>query len=43
MQLKKLLNQNKPVRQLAKQFKVTDTQIIRIRNGVNWSAVKAAK
>ena len=43
MLLKKLLNQNKPVRQLAKQFKVTDTQIIRIRKGENWGGVKAAR
>ena len=43
MLLKKLLNQNKPVRQLAKQFKVTDTQIIRIRKGENWGHIDAAK
>lgn len=42
MLLKKLLKQDKPVRQLAKQFKVTDTQIIRIRKGENWGNVKAA-
>jgi hypothetical protein len=42
MLLKKLLNQDKPVRQLAKQFKVTETQIIRIRKGENWANVKAA-
>ena len=43
MLLKKLLNENKPVRQLAKQFRVTDTQIIRIRKGENWTHVQAAK
>lgn len=43
MLLKKLLNQDKSVRQLAKQFKVTDTQIIRIRKGENWGRVKAAR
>lgn len=42
MLLKKLLNQNKPVKALAKQFRVTDTQIIRIRKGINWADVKAA-
>ena len=43
MQLKKLLNQGKKtVRELAKQFDVTDTQIIRIRKGENWGSVKAA-
>lgn len=43
MYLKKLLNENKPVRQLAKQFKVTDTQIIRIKKGENWAEIEAAK
>ncbi|MEO6671467.1 MAG: HNH endonuclease [Ferruginibacter sp.] len=43
MQLKKLLKQEtKTIRQLAKQFKVTDTQIIRIKKGENWGTVKAA-
>jgi hypothetical protein len=43
MQLKKLLKQGKKtVRELAKQFDVTDTQIIRIRKGENWGSVKAA-
>ena len=43
MLLKKLLNQNKPVRQLIKQFKVTDMQIYRIKRGENWGYVPAAK
>ncbi len=43
MLLKKLLNQNKPIRTLVKQFKVTDTQILRIKRGENWGEVKAAK
>jgi hypothetical protein len=43
MLLKKLLIQGKPVKQLAKQFRVTDTQIFRIKRGENWSDVKAAK
>ena len=42
MLLKKLLNQNKPMKQLVKQFKVTDTQIIRIKKGINWSEIEAA-
>ncbi len=42
MLLKKLLNQNKPIKQLAKQFRVTDTQIIRIKKGENWAHVQAA-
>lgn len=42
MLLKKLLNQNKPVKQLIKQFKVTDMQIYRIKRGENWGNVPAA-
>lgn len=44
MLLKKMLNEGrKTVKQLAKQFKVSDMQIIRIRRGENWSAVPAAQ
>ena len=43
MFLKKLLNQGKSVKQLAKTFKVTDTQISRIKRGENWADVKAAE
>lgn len=43
MLLKKMLNQNKPMKQLVKQFKVTDTQIFRIKRGENWSDIEAAK
>ncbi len=43
MLLKKLLNQNKPMKQLVRQFKITDTQILRIKRGENWSDVQAAK
>jgi hypothetical protein len=43
MLLKKMLNEGrKTVKQLAKQFKVSDMQIIRIRRGENWSAIPAA-
>lgn len=43
MLLKKLLNQNKPVKQLAKQFRITGTQVIRIKKGENWGHIEAAK
>jgi hypothetical protein len=43
MLMKKLINQGKPMKQLVKLFKVTETQIIRIRRGENWSDVEAAK
>lgn len=42
MLLKKLLNQGKPMKQLVKQFKVTETQIYRIKRGENWGDIKAA-
>ncbi len=42
MLLKKLLNQGKPIKQLVKQFKVTDTQIFRIKRGENWADIEAA-
>lgn len=42
MLLKKMLNQNKPLKQLVKQFKVSDTQILRIKRGENWADIHAA-
>ena len=41
MLLKKLLNQGKPIKQLVKQFKITDTQIFRIKRGENWGSIQA--
>lgn len=42
MLLKKLINEGKPMKQLVKQFKVTETQILRIKRGENWAEVQAA-
>lgn len=42
MLLKKMLNQGKPMKQLVKQFKVTGTQILRIKRGENWADIEAA-
>lgn len=42
MLLKKMLNQGKPMKQLIKQFKITDTQIFRIKRGENWTDIPAA-
>lgn len=42
MLLKKMLNQGKPMKQLVKQFKITDTQIFRIKRGENWADIEAA-
>lgn len=43
MYLKKLLNEGKPMKQLVRMFKVTETQILRIKRGENWGRVKASK
>ncbi|MEO7045770.1 MAG: NUMOD4 domain-containing protein [Ferruginibacter sp.] len=43
MLLKKLLNEGKPMKQLVKQFKVTDIHILRIKRGENWGDILAAK
>lgn len=43
MLMKKLLNEGKPVKQLSKIFKVTETQILRIKRGENWADIEAAK
>lgn len=43
MLLKKLLNEGKPLRTLVKQFKITDTQILRIKRGENWPEIPAAR
>jgi HNH endonuclease/NUMOD4 motif len=43
MLMKKLINQGKPMKLLVKQFKVTDTQIFRIKRGENWADIEAAK
>ena len=42
MFLKKLLNEGVPVRNLAKQFKVTETHILKIKNRQSWASVEAA-
>jgi len=43
MLMKKMINQGKPMKQLVRQFKVTDTQISRIKRGENWADIEAAK
>ncbi|MFT3935001.1 MAG: HNH endonuclease [Chitinophagaceae bacterium] len=42
-ELKKLLKEGKKVKSLVKKFKITDTQILRIKRGENWAGVDAAK
>jgi len=43
MFLKKLLNEGKPISNLAKQFKITETQVVKIKKEENWASVEAAK
>lgn len=43
MLMKKLFNEGKPMKQLVKMFKVTETQILRIKRGENWADISAAK
>lgn len=43
MFLKKLLNEGKTIGSLAKQFKITETQVARIKREENWASVEAAK
>ncbi|MBS1580294.1 MAG: HNH endonuclease [Bacteroidetes bacterium] len=43
MLIKKLLNEGKTARKLAKTFKVSDMQIIRIKRGENWKNIPAAQ
>ncbi|MFP5042101.1 HNH endonuclease [Parasediminibacterium sp. JCM 36343] len=42
MLLKKMLNEGKPMKQLVKFFKITETQILRIKRGENWKNIEAA-
>lgn len=42
-ELKKLLNEGKKIKTLVKKFKITDTQILRIKRGENWASVEPGK
>lgn len=41
-QMKKQINEGVPLRKLAVKYKVTETQVLRIKRGINWGSVKAA-
>ena len=43
MLIKKKIAEGMSLRALAKQFKVTETQIRRIKSGENWGHVQAAR
>ena len=42
-ELKKLLKEGKKIKTLVKKFKITDTQILRIKRGENWGSVEPSK
>ncbi len=42
-ELKKLLKDGKKIKTLVKKFKITDTQILRIKRGENWAGVEPGK
>jgi len=42
-ELKKLIKEGKKIKTLVKKFKITDTQILRIKRGENWASVEPAK
>ncbi len=42
MLLKRMLNEGKPLKLLVKQFKITETQILRIKRGENWANIPSA-
>ncbi|HNP53162.1 MAG TPA: NUMOD4 motif-containing HNH endonuclease [Ferruginibacter sp.] len=42
MYLKKLLNEGKSIKSLAKQFKISERQVSRIQNKISWAQVEAA-
>ncbi len=43
MLIKKKINEGVPLRTLAKTFKVTETQMLRIKRGENWGNIQAAR
>ncbi|MEP6748129.1 MAG: HNH endonuclease [Bacteroidota bacterium] len=42
-ELKKMLKEGKNMKALVKKFKITDTQILRIKRGENWGSVQPSK
>lgn len=42
-QMKKQINEGIPLRKLAVKYKVTETQVLRIKRGINWGHVPAAE
>ena len=43
MVIKKQINQEVPLSKLAKRYKVSETQLLRIKRGINWKDVPAAR
>lgn len=43
MVIKKQIREEVPLRKLAKRYKVSETQLLRIKRGINWASVPAAR
>lgn len=43
MVIKKSINDNIPLSKLARRYKVSETQLLRIKRGINWANIPAAK
>ncbi len=43
MIIKKRISEDMPLRTLAKRYKVSETQLLRIKRGINWGNVPAAR
>lgn len=43
MIIKKRINEDVPLRKLAKRFKISETQLLRIKRGINWKNTPAAR
>lgn len=43
MVIKKRINENVPLSKLAKRYKVSETQLLRIKRGINWGNIAPAK
>jgi len=43
MVIKKRINEDIPLRKLAKRYKVSETQLLRIKRGINWGNIPAAR
>jgi hypothetical protein len=43
MVIKKKINEDVPLRKLAKRYNVSETQLLRIKRGINWANIAPAR